>query len=315
MSIYLLSKKIDNHLRFFNVNYDINVPKRTNVACAKKGNKYVSLDFDNYTEEKLRDFVKNEKHTDVKVDYNFWDYNFCNENQLRRDDTMYFCDFKTGMIDLSKFPVGYLVTVISMYNILLNTLVMKDEVLYEDYLNEAVIVKNFFAEFIINKKIVFPLTHNYLELLTRIFNEDNIFNLLFQEKPMYPVGEISTILKRFKGWNINEKSIFIFEMRITNLNKLIYTNLLLDLYEDNIDRSYSVFYDTQVLNPSLGFYLFTLPIDNKLTDYYFKTMKHYLDKNGARYIDVINDRKLNDEIKNKSLVLKDTFINEYATNF
>ena len=109
---------------------------------------------------------------------------------------MYFCDFKTEIIDLSNFPVGYLVTVISMYNVLLNTIIIKDEDLYEEYLNENVIVKNFFADFIIKKKIILPLTHNYLRLLIRIFNGDNIFNLLFQEKPMYPIGETSTIYKK-----------------------------------------------------------------------------------------------------------------------
>ena len=110
--------------------------------------------------------------------------------------------------------------------------------------------------------------------------------------------------------------MFIFEMNVSNLDKLVYTNLLIDLYEEDINISYSVFYDTEVfLNPSLGFYLFTLPIDDNLTDYYFETMKKYLDKNGARYIEVINDQEINKEIKNKSDVLKDTFINEYAIKF
>ena len=56
MSIYFFSEKIDKNLSFLNVNYNIAVPKRTIVACAKKSNKYVSLTFDNYTEENLKEF-------------------------------------------------------------------------------------------------------------------------------------------------------------------------------------------------------------------------------------------------------------------
>ena len=302
MSIYLYTQNINEKIKK-NV---VKLRKIDIIASAIKNNKKIELHYEEYNEDKLKNFCQNRNHNNIKVHPYFWNHNYCNISMIYNEEKIYNLDEPdTIILNINYFSSGRLVMFNVFFNILSLTYCLDNKKEYKNYLDKLNIDRTIFANFLINNKFNFPLTENYLILIKRIFTNDNIVDYVFETN--YNFKQIALILNSFDYGSINILSSYIFTSKLSDSEKLCLCQELLRNYNDNIDVSSHVSLNMKNFKPYLIYYLYTMNIPEDLINSYYYTWNMVLDNKGASKLTINDDIKLNEKIKQRYQVIKDNF--------
>ena len=292
MSYYLSTLDLEKTLKNKGLEHSIIHPGDEDVV-ASWGNK--KLLFKDYTEDKLKQIVQEEKN--AMVHNHFWNFYYCDEKNIedksiKGDNTL---------IDLNTYMKGKLILTVSMIDIISGVFKVKDCSKYLKCLN---IDKCIFADFLINFKHTIPLTDCFLELIVRIFEPDNILDFLFDNKPRFNIGETETILNEIEIFSLNRSAIYIFSMKISECEKLKYFNILLNVYQNEIDITTTVYTSMNQKDKYAGYYLLNMDLEEDLINLYLDTIKLFMDKNGSVDFIITDNHQLNDKLKKRKDTIK-----------
>ena len=302
MSIYLYSKGINDKLRKKVIkleNIDI-------VATALKKGEKIELKYDNYNEDNLIRFCRNKNYTNIIVNPYFWNHGYCKLEMLDKKEKIYnVTEPDTILININYFSSGLIVMLNIFFNILNITYYLDDVEEYKNFLDQLNIDRTTFANFLIDNKFNFPLNDNYHLLIKRIFTNVNICDYIF--KTEYNYEQIALILEDFDYGSMNEISAYIFNSKLSDKCKLCLCQNLISTYNDNIDTSKKILLSMKNFKPYLIYYLYTMSVPEDLINNYYYTWGMVLDNRGGEEINIVDDNKLNDKIKQRYQVIKDNF--------
>lgn len=292
MSIYiyskLLRKKFDDITKYNLPNEDCN-----SIVASLTGNKKPHImKLEDYDEDRLIKLVKTTKKN-LYIDYRFWNYKYCSPEHLKIENLKYLFPTKYPYIDSNLFYPGLVTVMIMYYQILYYTFTIKSDELFKTYLSEINIDRyDFSVRFMTNHKIYLPITVKYILLLTRIFDDNTISDYLFPSdmEPFYNISDTRTVLDFFKIDDIRKYTHLIFSNCHTSItNKLLYINLIFELFDGQIDYYPNVFTtETESLKP-VGWYLKNIEKDitDDLYNLYVNVIENYILLDGAENIEMI----------------------------
>ena len=299
MSIVDFSNKINRFL-----SKDVIPLERVDII-AKSGRK--RFKFENYTTEKLEEFVK--ENDKVKVHPYYWNYKFCTLSNL--DNNVNFNELTTPdniILNTDLYFDGSIIMILTFMNILWITYCLKDEKEYIKFLNDSLnIDKELFVDFLINNNYNLPLTRNYYNLIKRIFRKgNNILKLLlpYNKKPYYDVNEILSILENIDYGSIHDVSYYLSKTRLDNCSKLRIINNLLENYDDVIDAKKNIYYSIKKRKRSLSFDLYSMDIEKDLVDYYFDIWDKIKLLGGSIKVIITDDDELNNKFLQRYEMIK-----------
>ena len=306
MSIYLVKTELINLLKDTNLIYEISNENIRPVAeIIYKDDKKKILDFDNYTEENLKEILKNKKRV-VYVNLDFWNYNYCTKENIDKNSAEDFIQNLNVIVEsVSVFSEGTVTILILLHEILLNVYKIKSEEVFLDYLDELKISKKIIKNFLIRMEYTLPLTKNYLELIKRVFDNQTISNFIFNKNNKFSIDEHRTILKNFTIEDIHSMSNIVRDSYESNIDFLKYISLIIDLYDNDIDMEKAIYHKK---DPTIGFHLLTLKLEDKEENLYYDIIQKYMDKNGSINIKVSNNHKeLQEKLKTRRKEIKQYF--------
>jgi hypothetical protein len=278
-------------------NLQFNIEFDTQRIVAQVPNKGV-LTYDDYSEENLREIVKNNKT--CYVDLEFWNYNYCtfkNLNPVHISDFLENVDFI--ITKKESFSEGTVVMLILLNELLFSVYKIEDQDEFEKYLEKLKISKKIIKNFLINVEYQLPLTKNYLHLILKVFDEETIYDFIFRECCYFTIEECKAILNHYPIKNIHLASYYV----VTNFESteliLKYLCFIIESFDGIIDYGDIVYYNKKNKDPLLGYYLLTLPLDEKLEPRYYYTMKNYMAKSGSLCVKVVGDIKEDNRIEER----------------
>ena len=297
MSIYLIKNELIEILK--NTNFEYYIPNENTAPVAEivyKDNKRKFLDFDNYTEENLKEILKNKKRI-VYVNLDFWNYNYCSKNNIDREVSEEFIQNLPIVVEsVSMFSEGTITVLILLHEILLNVYKIKDNEVFIEYLEELKISKKIIKNFLNNMEYTLPLTKNYLELIKKVYTNDSIEEYVFNTNNNYTIDECRTILQEFTIDDIHSMTEVLRKLYPSNEKFLKYVCLIIQLFQNVIDMEKVIYHKK---TPTLGFYLLTLNVENHIENYYYSVIKKYMDKNGSINIKVSNNKELQEKLNDR----------------
>ena len=74
---------------------------------------------------------------------------------------------------------------------------------------------------------------------------------------------------------------------------------MIESFDGVIDYGNVVYYNKENNDPLLGYYLLTLPLNEKLEPRYYYTMKNYLSKSGTLCVKVAGDKEEDNRIEER----------------
>ena len=278
-------------------NLDFNIEHDTSRMVAQIPGKGV-LTQDDYTEENLRQIVKNNKK--CYVDLEFWNYNYCTFKNL---NPVHISDFLENInfiiTNKDSFSEGTVVMLILLNELILNVYKIENQNEFDEYLEKLKISRKIIKNFLINTEYRLPLTKNYLHLILKVFDEETIYDFIFRECCYFTLEECKAILKHYPIKNIHLASYYV----VTNFEStdliLKYLCFLIESFDGVIDYGDVVYYNKENNDPLLGYYLMTLPLNEKLEPRYYYTMKNYLSKSGTLCIKVVGDKEEDNRIEER----------------
>lgn len=121
MSIYLIKKELIDILKDSNLNFRVENEQLKPVAeIVYSGGKSKYLDFDNYSEDVLKQILKNKKRV-VYVDLEFWNYNYCTRENINPEYSSKIIEKLSVLVDsTSSFSEGTIIVLILLHQFLLN---------------------------------------------------------------------------------------------------------------------------------------------------------------------------------------------------
>lgn len=300
MSIYLYSQKINK-----NVKKDIIKLQLPEIVARAEGNE---LNINDYSEKELTNFCENKKNKDIKVHPYFWNHNYCLFNMLNIEEK--FSDLVTPdtyLINSQFFEAGSIIMLLSFFNILSLTYEINNQEEYEKLLNRLNIDRNIMSKFLIDNNLNLPLTDNLMLLIKRIFRNNNITNFLFTPKIIFNCDQIALILSHFDYGSVNQISSDIFNSNLTDKEKLCLCQDLIRQYSQPINADPIIYLKIKNFRPYLGYYLYTMMVDNELTNIYFQVWQSYINNQGAVRLIITDDNRMNEKIQQRYEVIKDYF--------
>ena len=294
MSLFLYTEKLENMFKNTNLNYTFIMFDQDFIVASYKNHK---LYYKDYNENKLTNFVN--KYNNCIVSKYFWNINYCKninvENKVLEENMPY--------VDLNIYFAGKLTSHIGCLSIILELYNCKD---YICFINNLVIDKYLFRSFLCSINYVFPLTEKFLKLLEFLFDSSNIIDYLFRNnKAKYDLNQTQTILENIGFDSINQASKYIFTLNISNGNKLLYIQLLLQTYQHLIDITDVVYISNSKKKDYLGYYLLTLDVDQDLVNLYIDVMKLYYDKNGSVCYKIVDNEIIEEQFRKNEKIIKD----------
>lgn len=286
----------------------ININYVFKPVVAEDVNGKVLLLLENYESKKqLKEIIIN---NDTKINYIYWDYNFCDINNLSENDKDYLLKkIKLDYYVKDSVALGSLLSLIVCYNLLVHTYEIEDKNIYIELLDSINIDKNIVIDFLIENKFILPLNDNYLILIKRIFkNNVKILNLIFKSKCLFSNDEIELILNEFDYGGINFASEFIFNSNYSLKQKLIYSKILINSYDEIIDPEPVLYLRADNYKPSLAYYLFSMKVDGNLTNLFFEVLKLFIDKGGAKEVYFYGNKELSDFFQCRNKQIKEMYL-------
>jgi len=293
MSLYLYTEKLEDLFRNTDAKYTFVVFDKDFIVASYKNHKLYYKDYD---ESKLKSFVG--KYNNCVVSKYFWNINYCKninvENKTLEENMPY--------VDLNTYFAGRSATYIGCLSIILELYKCND---YIAFVNELVIDKNVFISFLCNIDYVFPLTNKFLTLLEFIFDSTNIIDYIFKNnKAKYDLTQTKTILENINFDSINHASKYIFTLNISKGNKLLYIQLLIELYQQPIDITEIVYISNAKKTEYLGYYLLTLDVPQEFVNLYIEIIKLYYDKNGSVCYKIVDNPSIETEFRKNEKIIK-----------
>jgi len=303
MSIYLAKRELKDILDRSKLKYSLPLNLDRHVAV-DKNEKY--LTFEDYDEEVLQNLV--EKRKNIYVDLEFWNYNYCNSNNLDPNIAEEFIDNLTVIVrSLKEFSTGTLVIWIILHEILLNTYKIKNKNLYLEYLSDIKISRKIIRNFMLRTDYQLPLTENYLTLILEVFDDETIYDFIFRECCNFSLGEFEKIMEFFTLRDINLASYYICDRFKDDKTRLEYLDKCIMLYENKIDITDHITYTIKNKNPHIGYCLLTMKITPKIESLYYSVVKNYMDKFGTLNITVSDSKKDTAFIKTRKQEIESYF--------
>ena len=278
-------------------NLDFHINNDTSRIVAQVPGKGV-LTYDDYTEENLRQIVKNNKK--CYVDLEFWNFNYCTFKNL---NPVHISDFLENInfiiTDKNSFSEGTVVMLILLNELILNVYKIENQDEFDEYLEKLKISRKIIKNFLINTEYRLPLTKNYLHLILKVFDEETIYDFIFRECCYFTLEECKAILKHYPIKNIHLASYYVVTNFESNDLILKYLCFLIESFDGVIDYGDVVYYNKENNDPLLGYYLMTLPLTEKLEPRYYYTMKNYLSKSGTLCVKVVGDKEESNRIEER----------------
>ena len=295
MSIYLSKKELINILEKSRLDFKIPVVDKK-VIASYKGE--IIMKIEDYSEEKLEKLVK--KHKKTIVDFEFWNYNYCNSKNLDPDISEEFIsNLEVVVRNLNDFSTGTITMLIIIHELLLNTFKIKSNKLFLQYLQDIKVSRKIVKNFMLNMEYQLPLTENYLTLILEVFDQETIFDFLFKKCCSFNLEEFEKIMEYFEVRDIHLVSYYIFTSFKNKEKQLKYLDSCLILFEDKIDLSENVIYKKRNKNPHVGYYLLKMELTPSIESLYYCVVKRYIDKYGSLNIIVNDDEDENNFIKTR----------------
>ena len=294
MSLYLITEKLENLFKDTNLDYTFVGFFDDDFVVAH--HKSIKLYYKNYSEEKLESFVQ--KHPHSLVNKYFWNLNYCKNINVENKDL----EKDLPLVDLNTYFEGKSSCYVGMLLMILDLFTCKD---YTYYINELVVDKYLFRCFLNELDYTFPLTNSFLEFIKFIFDGSNIISYLFNKnRSKYNLVQTRTILENIPFDSINQSAKYIFTLSTTDGNKLCYINLLIDLYQDDIDITKVVYISNSKKKEYLGYYLLTFDVTSELFNLYIDTIKLYYDKKGSMCYKIVDNPVLNNIFEKNEKIIK-----------
>lgn len=259
------------------------------VASGINGKKPHILKIEDYTPELLMELTigkdaPKKRGKEFYIDYRFWNYKWCKKENLKIENITHLRPIPDGILtDPKLFYVGCVTVMIMYYQVFYYTYKIDNEIMFKNYLSQINIDRNDFSRFMITKEVYLPLTKNYLSLLERIFNDDNIGDYLFGEKSIYTLDEIKNIYDNssFVVKDIRKYTKLIFDSKHDLTWKYLHLYLILSLFEEDVEQNSIVYINQNMEYKPVGYYLSPDKVPEDLFNLYSKIMEIYYLKNGA----------------------------------
>ena len=262
-----------------NLPYKLEITTHEHVAkLYREGNPYY-LNFADYSENELRQLVTENK--DVIVQEEFWNYDYCDYKNINPEVSDIFIErLKVIIDDYKAFTKGTLITLILLHELLLNVYLIEELEVFYCYLEKLKLSNKIIKNFLINMDYQLPLTKNYLALITKTFDSTDIFDFMFKECCQFNFQEFRSVLENYEVTDLDEAARACFSINDTKTS-LKYLLIIIEMYDDKIDKNDMIYYNYKNKEPYLGYILLTLKIPMKLEVLYYRVIKAYMDKYGS----------------------------------
>ena len=275
-------------------------PLLPDIVARKKNSDLVIKISDSNIDKIIKDLDE-----DYYVDYHYWNYEYHSYEMLEEK-------FKESLKNKIKFIVdnlelvafGSFINRILFHQMLVN-MYSFDVTEFKKYLYLVNIDKNVILDLYIEYDYKLPYTENFLCFLERILDDNNshkILNIIFskdKEIANFDREIISMLLKKFNFGDINSAYLFIVKNNYYTLtDKLLYLHIMIDSYEDIIDQEQNDNLSFKNLENSLGFYLYSLNVENNLAKLYIKIIDLFRAKGGVKSVSIVDDTELDRKLKN-----------------
>lgn len=254
--------------------------------------------------------VINNLDNDYIIEYGFFDYRYHDFEMLSLDFRNNLKKKITVVVEhLEAASYGYFINYIIFHEILVNiySLEKEDFIIYLDGLN---IYRKSILDIYLEYNYKLPFSENYLIFLKRILKhrEEKILDIVFNSRnhnDNFKNTEISTMLDNFDYGNINDAYLKIVNnISYSQKEKLIYLQILLENYKYTIDQESIIYFSVKKSRKILGYYLYTMDVDENLINIYRNILKIFLEKGGVKKLTIVD----NNDIKNKIESLSIGFI-------
>lgn len=223
MSIYESENKI-SHIIDFN-----EIDDEFEIATYKTDDEFKSLKFKNYSVSVLEGIVKT--YPDAKINYKFWNYNFCNKNNIKHTDiTTYIDHIDTTIYEKYDFFLGSIISLTYFYNIVYNVYTLNEKA-FSVYYNTIPLSHSFLVDNFVKSRKVYPLNDNLLFLINKIFTDETINKFIYR----YDIDSIKKIMKDFKIVNIHTFTFLLFQGDIDEDIFLQILYFAIEKYDNTID--------------------------------------------------------------------------------
>ena len=309
MSIYLIKKELIDILKDSNLNFRVdNEQLKPVTEIVYSGGKSKYLDFDNYSEDVLKQVLKNKKRV-VYVDLEFWNYNYCTKENINPEYSSKIIEKLSVLVDsTSSFSEGTIIVLILLHQFLLNIYKIQDTENFKEYFSKLNLSKKIIKNFLLNNNYLLPVNKNFMEVIKKILDPESVTQFIVKNDQALDRNEIRKIFCFFELNNIHEEVLYVRNHIKKDERFLQYVFIMLDIFDRDIDSSNVVVYKK---DPVLGVCLLTLEVSKKLQTMFYEVMKVYIEKNGSLNIKVCNDKNLEIKIKKKSEEVENYFEKNY----
>ena len=191
------------------------------IASYTQGTEKNNLYFKEYTVQKLKTIVEN---YDTTIHFKFWNYDFCNLDNVNKLDIHNFTKNSTKPIYNKDYTfLGHVICTVYCYNILINVYTLDIEK-FDDVFNGIIIDLNILRDFFITSQYIFPINANLLFLFKKIFTNDTIHKIIFK----YRLEDIRVLLVDYQIEDFHRFTKYLY------FSKHNYVKVL-DSFVDNIN--------------------------------------------------------------------------------
>ena len=237
MSIYEAEKKL-----FTFINIRTNYRDNDIIASYTQGTKKKNLYFKDYTLEKLKTIVEN---YEPKIHFKFWNYNFCNIDNVNKLDIHNFTkNIKKQIFNKDYTFLGHVICTVYCYDTLIKVYTLDIEK-FNDVFNGIIIDLNIIRDFFITSQYFFPINANLLFLYSKVFSKDTIHKIMFK----YSLQDILMLVEEYPIEDFHRCTKYLY---FSKHNFVQVLNFLVDNIND-IDTEDTVIIKDYIFNTGFAF--------------------------------------------------------------
>ena len=233
---------------------------------------------------------KNKFYDHVFVEKEYFDYNFCNEDNISKNletaiiekEAEWIHSVKDKKIDKKKFCMGYLVFQSLMIQILVNMYIITDNQNFKKYITMLSFNKNTISMFLLDLEFILPLNENYLTLINSVITNEKILDFVGKNYMRFSADDLDIVLENYKLTDIHHVCQVVFDTEEDDLTKLKYISVILSHTErvDYVSDYIDINLDKKTEHA--GFRLLTHDFDltGAVDELYKKVVQSYKNLNG-----------------------------------
>lgn len=243
MSVYDIKEKISTVTKVY---YRKKYNPDYIVAKFYIKDKEINYYYKDYKKEHLISHLKSPMYSKKLVDIDFWNPSFCNPDHLSENDIDKIIENNSSIYHRESYHresgivVGYLVTLIGIYNMIFKSYTTEN---YDKVLENINFDKNILRKMLNQTDLVINFNYSLVKLINSIYNNDNISEFLITPSGRFrlTVRDMEFILD--KTPRVHEISQMIFDSVDSKLEILNYYKELLNIcgkiYSPGIITSYN----------------------------------------------------------------------------